>query len=261
MVPAQTIDEIISQLQAIVDDAIANNSRAGYFAALYLKVTTRVKEGIAAGEFQNGPRMEQLDVIFANRYIAAHGQWKNKQKASASWELAFNALDKPQILVLQHLMTGMNAHINLDLGVAVVELVNKLGQPLQDIHNDFNSINTILSALTYQVVSELNQISPLLSLAGLHSTNDSLFIQFEMGNARDGAWCFAEELSSKKGDEYTAYINQRDADMSKLGNSIIDTKGMLRFTVFIIHLFEMKNPARITRILNEYKKTYLKVSS
>jgi phage tail tube protein FII len=258
--PAQTIDEVISQLQAIVTNAIATNSRGGYFAALYLKVTTRVKEGIQAGEFEDGARMEMFDVTFANRYIAAHRQWLSKQQPTAAWKLAFEMLEKPQILVLQHLMLGMNAHINLDLGIAVVELSKSQNKPLQEIHSDFNSINTILSALTYQVISELNQISPLLSLAGLHSQNDSLFIQFAMGNARDGAWCFAEDLVTKEGESYAACISQRDADMAKLGNGIVDTKGLLKITMFIIYLFEMKSPAKITGILNSYQKAYLKVN-
>ncbi|MGF7077483.1 hypothetical protein ABIC84_005453 [Mucilaginibacter sp. 3215] len=36
---AQTIDQIIEQLEAIIADAIKTDSRAGYFAALYHKVT------------------------------------------------------------------------------------------------------------------------------------------------------------------------------------------------------------------------------
>lgn len=257
---AKTIDEVITQLQNIVDDAIATNSRAGYFAALYLKVTTRVKQGIQAGEFQDGNRMEMFDVVFANRYLTAYNQWINKQPPSAAWRQAFEQLSHSSGLVLQHLLLGMNAHINLDLGVAVVEVARASGQSVQNLHQDFNSINTILSALTYQVISELNQISPLLSLAGLHSNNDSLFIQFAMDNARDGAWCFAEDLDTKQGDQYTACINARDNDVYKLGKGIVDTRGLLRFTTFIIHLFEKKNPARITRILDTYKKTYIKVN-
>jgi hypothetical protein len=88
--PAQTIGEVITQLEKIIADAIASGSRAGYFAALYYKVTCRVNQGIATGEFQNGPRMEQLDVTFANRYLAAYEQWAAKQSAavSLSWKVA-----------------------------------------------------------------------------------------------------------------------------------------------------------------------------
>lgn len=57
------IDEVISALDQIVAESEQNNDPAGYFAALYRKVTIKVKEGIASGYFDDGPRMEQLDVV------------------------------------------------------------------------------------------------------------------------------------------------------------------------------------------------------
>jgi len=257
---ATTIDQIITQLETIIADAIQTGSRAGYFAALYHKVTCKVKEGILAGEFEDGKRMEQLDVTFASRYITAYHQWQQKQQPSASWALAFSIFNKPRKMVLQHLLIGMNAHINLDLGIAVVETARAFNQPLAQVHNDFNAINTILSALTYQVINELNQVSPLMSLAGLHAQNNSILIQFALSNARDGAWCFAEDLYTRTGQDYLNLITSRDADINKLGLGIVAPGGLLSFTVWIIHLFEWKNPSKITGVLNEYKKTYLKVN-
>ncbi|WP_426670671.1 DUF5995 family protein [Mucilaginibacter sp. McL0603] len=261
MVPAQNIDEVIAQLETIIANSVASNNRAGYFAALYHKVTCRVKQGIQTKEFENGARMEQFDVVFANRYITAYDQWINKEhtQMSQSWQVAFEMAGKSSVLVLQHLLIGMNAHINLDLGVAVIVVAKEQNLPLADMKNDFNTINTILASLTYQVVSELDRISPLLSLAGMHSKNDSLFIQFAMDNARDGAWCFAEELYPKENDDFNKLIAGRDKDIWMLGKAIVDTKGLLAITVWIIHLFEYKIPAKITKILNEYKKTYLTV--
>ncbi|HEY9194803.1 MAG TPA: DUF5995 family protein [Mucilaginibacter sp.] len=259
MTKATTIDQVINQLETIITDAITTGSRAGYFAALYHKVTCKVKEGITAGEFENGARMEQLDVIFASRYIDAYYAWQQNQPLSASWQLAFSIFNKPSKMVLQHLLIGMNAHINLDLGVAVVEVARAVNQPLAQVHKDFNAINTILSALTYEVISELNQVSPLLSLAGLHAQNNSILIQFALGNARDGAWCFAEDLYTRTNQDYLNLIASRDADIDKLGKGIVNPVGLLRFTVWIIHLFEWHNPSKITRVLNEYKKAYLKV--
>ncbi|SFW35540.1 DUF5995 family protein [Chitinophaga sancti] len=254
--PAQTIDEVILRLEQIISDSITTDNRAGYFAALYHKVTCRVKQGIASGEFQDGPRMEKLDVVFANRYITAYDEWtaKNKPAVSLSWQIAFTQLQKRSVLVLQHLLLGMNAHINLDLGIAVVDIAREYNIPLQQIHQDFNSINTILAALSYEVINELNRISPLLSLLGKHSGNNSLLIQFALSNARDGAWCFAEDLFNNGNT-----IASRDQDINKLGGSIVTTKGFIRLTVFIIHLFELKNPSRITTILRDYQKTYIKV--
>lgn len=42
--PATSIDEVIAQLSAIVEWSKQNNSRMGYFAALYRKVTIQVKK-------------------------------------------------------------------------------------------------------------------------------------------------------------------------------------------------------------------------
>lgn len=260
--PAKNINEVISQLEAIIADAIKNNSRLGYFAALYHKVTCKVKEGIDGGEFEDGQRMELFDVTFANRYLDAYQKWQLKQPVTASWQVAFQMAEKSSVLVLQHLLMGMNAHINLDLGIAVVELAKKQNCPLQQMHKDFNSINTILAALTYEVINELDQVSPLLSLAGLHSKNDSLFIQFALGNARDGAWCFAEELYDQQTEAgYQGSIQKRDTGMAQLGSAIVDTKGLLKFTVWLIHLFERKTPSKITSVLGTYKKTYFKVDA
>lgn len=89
--PATTIDDILTQLESIIAESIRTNNRMGYFAALYYKVTASVKEGIAKGQFENGPRMEQFDVLFAGRYLDALNAWKNNQPVTASWQEAFDA--------------------------------------------------------------------------------------------------------------------------------------------------------------------------
>lgn len=57
-------------------DAIQSQSRLGYFAALYNRVTMAVRDGIHAGAFDDTERMARLDVVFANRSIAAYEQFR-----------------------------------------------------------------------------------------------------------------------------------------------------------------------------------------
>jgi hypothetical protein len=259
MNPATNIDEVIASLETIVSECITNRSRLGYFAALYLKVTQAVKQQIAAGQFADGAQMEKLDVVFANRYLAAYNQWKNKQQPSGSWAVAFEQAEHGSVLILQHLLLGMNAHINLDLGIAAVVVCG--GKPIETLKQDFDAINLIISALTNQVLSELGQVSPMLSLLGLHASNSNLtLIQFSIDNARDGAWCFAEDLSQKKTSEREQFIAQRDATIKKLGDSLVQTKGMASFTIWFIRLFEWKNIGKIIKALNEYKKAKIVVN-
>jgi hypothetical protein len=72
----QTIDEVLMELDKIILRARNERDRLGFFATLYRNVTRNVKQGIAAGLFEDGPRMEKLDVTFANRYLAALGTFR-----------------------------------------------------------------------------------------------------------------------------------------------------------------------------------------
>lgn len=255
---ATTIDDVLTQLEDIIAGSIRTNDRMGYFAALYYKVTASVKDGIAKGQFQNGALMERLDVTFANRYLGALAAWKNRQPLSDSWRIAFETTKKSSALVLQQLLLGMSAHINLDLGIAAAEI--SAGQ-MDSVQADFNSINTVISALTYQVVNDIDRMSPLLSLLGLHYNNQtSILIQFSIDNARDGAWCFAEDLVKKQGADYENFIAQRDQTITRLAGGLINMTGFMRFTVWLIHLFEWKNPARIIKALHEDGKAKIVVS-
>src|SRR5271168_92105 len=108
----QTINDVISSLDEIVQQSYDEASRLGYFAALYRRVTRAVRDGIATDSFQNGPLMEQLDVVFASRYLDALETFQTGGAASRSWMVAFHGCDDPGLLILQQLLSSMNAHIN-----------------------------------------------------------------------------------------------------------------------------------------------------
>ena len=246
-------------MEQLIDACADSKDRVGYFASLYYKVTVRVRDAIQNGEFENNARMEQFDVAFANRYLTAVQQWRNKEQPTGPWRVAFDASKRSSRLVLQHLLLGMNAHINLDLGIAAVHASGH--NPIVDIRKDFNSINDILGSMTFEVLQEINRISPLLSLFGLHASNDSILIQFSITNARDGAWSFAEDLSSKKGAEADSCIQARSNTIQTLATSLVQPKGVLiRITLWVIHVFEWKNPRRIIEVLHTYKKKFISVN-
>jgi len=101
-----------------------------------------------------------------------------------------------------------------------------------------------------------------LSLLGLHATDEtSVLVQFSIGNARDGAWCFAEELSEKNDADALACIAERDKTVAQLAADLVNVKGFLRFTRWVIHVFEWGNPSRIIKALHEYRKKNLAYSA
>lgn len=217
--PATTIDDVITQLTAIVEWSKQNNSRMGYFAALYRKVTIQVKKGIQENYFDDGPRMERLDVIFANRYIRACYLYHTGQTPTKSWVRAFEASTHWWPIVLQHLLLGMNAHINLDLGIAAAETVPP--EELQSLKGDFEKINEVLANLVGGVQDELAQIWPVLRLLNRFLGNvETAIINFSMGKARDAAWSFAEKLSPLSKQQRQREIAEKDGMMALFSNVI-----------------------------------------
>jgi len=99
----QSIEEVLQSLKSIVESYKSANDSRCYFAELYRQMTQRVSEGIKNGAFENGARMEKLDVLFASRYFEAIEAW-DSQTCSQSWKVAFSETEKNQISVLQHLL-------------------------------------------------------------------------------------------------------------------------------------------------------------
>ncbi|WP_028892408.1 DUF5995 family protein [Tenacibaculum sp. 47A_GOM-205m] len=232
MKPLHTIDDVINILQDIINESIENESTLGYFAALYQKVTIKVKEGIQNNYFDDNQRMEKLDIIFAKRYIDAYYNYKNNIPITSSWEKAFSITNKYKYIVLQHLLVGMNAHINLDLGIAAAE-VSK-GQDIQNLHGDFNKINEILSSLVNEVQNDLSEIFPFLKKILTWTKNvDDFFVDFSMELARNGAWNFAVELANTPISGFEKTIQKRDIKITEKADLVI-SPGFIPQIIFMI---------------------------
>jgi len=232
---ATTIDEVIEQLDGLIAGARRESSRSGYFPALYRKVTVSVKEGIAAGRFEDGERMERLDVIFANRYLAAVAALQRGEPPSRCWQLSFEASRRWWPIVLQHLLLGMNAHINLDLGVAAARTAP--GAQLAGLENDFKAINVVLADLTDGVKQELSTVWPRLRrLDRLAGSADDRIINFSISEARDRAWSLAQRLAPLAPDEQVAEIAATDRKVALLGKLIWKPGPVARMTTGFIRL-------------------------
>lgn len=245
----RTIDDVITTLEEYIQQNETDNNALGYFPALYLKVTRQVKKGIAEGFFDDGPRMEKLDVLFASRYIHAYDDYQQKLAVTQSWERAFVLAADFWPIVLQHLLMGMNAHINLDLGIAAAEVMQ--GQPIDDLHDDFKRINKILSELVGEVQEELCKIWPTLHWI-LQKTRriDDLLVDFSMEVARDGAWRFAKSLADTPTASWPTTIAARDTRIAELALRVSSPGWLIQLALMIIRLGERGTVAAKIKVLN-----------
>lgn len=228
---AKTITEVIEILDTIVEECKNSNNPLGYFAVLYRKVTINVKDGILNHRFEDNARMEKLDVIFANRYFKAYFDYKEKKSISKCWEIAFKAVSKKH-LVLQYLLTGINAHINLDLSIATIDTIED--NVLESIQNDFNHINKLLSDMTDEVKQNMGVVSPMFGLLmPLAKQWDDKLIQFSIQTARDGAWLFAKELKAAP-EKRATLIKERDTLIETLGFKLLNPVRTLQWVLNLI---------------------------
>lgn len=245
---ANTIEEVIAHLDQIIQDSITEENPLGYFAALYQNVTIQVKESLGTHYFENDERMEKLDVIFANRYLEAYARYKEDKATTKSWAKAFNASKENKIIVLQHLLLGMNAHINLDLGIAAAEVSEP--DTILDLKSDFNKINELLASLVNEVENDLAEIWPtLLKILKFFKKVDDFLVNFSMQIARDEAWKFATKIVGASPSDKILFINDKDEKVAAFSKNITKHGFFIRMIFWIIRLGERGSIADKIKLL------------
>jgi hypothetical protein len=164
--------------------------------------------------------MEQLDVTFAGRYLDALTTYQAGGNPTRSWSLAFHGCDDPSRLILQQLLSGMNAHINLDLGIAAAQTAP--GSQLPQLKPDFDEINDLLAEQVEAVEAELAAVSPLIGdLEKIGLRTETSTINFSLTGARDKAWFTAQRLAAEPAILHNITIDGLDLAVSIAGNAIL----------------------------------------
>jgi hypothetical protein len=246
---ANGVNDVLRILDGIIADCKAKSDPLGYFPALYRQVTLKVQQGIAQGFFDDGPRMDSFDSLFANRYFAAYDAFRAGGQPTKSWQVAFQGTQSGQLIILQDLLVGINAHINLDLGVVTGETFQ--GAALEGFHGDFNKINDILGTLLPLVEETVGEFSPLLGLLAKIGGKDAIeVLDFSMDAARDDAWFHAILLSLQPPVTWPLTVQALDSKVAFLGKLVAQPTGLVERAVELIRETESKNVPAIIDALS-----------
>ncbi len=242
------IADLVAEMRAIVDQAAEDDDVSGYFAAMYLGVTTRVEQGLSTGLFTTPDRLSALTIAFARRYLDALELHRRGAQPTRSWDLAFAATQTWRPTVLQHLLLGMNAHINLDLGVACAAVAP--GTSIVELESDFLQINHVLAGLVQSVQDRLNQVSPLYRFVDdISGDADRAVVNFSIARARDEAWRFANELAPLQNTARQERIVDQDIAVARLGQRVLRPGPVTSAGLLAVRLTERRRPSRIIEIL------------
>jgi hypothetical protein len=224
-VPARSIDDVLSIMTAI-DTQLPDTDGLKWFNRLYLQVTRSVRQAVSAATFHDARFMSALDVVFANLYFTAIAAGEaDPSRAPVAWRPLLRARATPRIARLQFALAGMNAHINRDLPLGIVQVFETLGgNPLSDRlrRQDFDGINELLERVESEVKTDfsIGLIGVVDDLAG---RADDVAAMFKVRAAREAAWTNAEVLWTLR---HTPHL--REAFFERLdGLTSLAGKGLL----------------------------------
>lgn len=193
--PLSSIDTVIAVMQEL-DTMLPTSDGVKWFNLLYLRVTQAVYE--KPDSYWNNPGwLKKLDVIFASLYFKALAySYTDITQVPRAWMALFEARNRPDIERVQFALAGMNAHINHDLPLALVQTCKNMTiTPSRDIpeYCDFTKVNSILSAVQPEILKDLATgiMGEAIEDAG---TVGRLLSIWCVETARDTAWTNAELL-------------------------------------------------------------------
>ena len=219
----KTIEEVLKKLDDIIIWSKENKSTIGYFACTYRIMTAQVLKGIQQKKFEDNPRMILLDIAFATRYLDAWENYSKGKKCTNSWYLAFEATKNKELLILQHIFLGMNAHINLDLGISAASIMPY--RKINPLKKDFENINTVISSINQKVQDSLNKICyPVNLIDKLSNGKDNVILDFAISKARETSWATAVISSNTPNFMKESVTNIVDYAAAKVASQILNPK-------------------------------------
>src|SRR5271169_3476940 len=217
------IADVITTME-LMGDVLPNTDGLKWFNLLYLNVTKEVDTHPPEGGWEDPPWLTRLDVVFAQLYFSAVKNWlQNSANVSSSWQALFEARFTDCIDRIQFALAGMNAHINHDLALALLQADSELNivpSKASPERDDFEHVNELLEAvlplalqfLAAGIVGELAQdtgkIGRFLAIWNVRA-------------ARDLAWDFADNLRPLSGIARNVALATQDKITGALGRSLL----------------------------------------
>lgn len=193
---------VIARMQALIDAWEAAGDRRAIFLTCYAMMTRNMLAAIERGEFADAAWVSALLHRFAYYYFTAVDAFDSgASTCPGAWCVAFEAAPRPQTHVIQNLMLGVNAHINYDLVLALVDRLESewgalSGEQRQARYHDHCHVNAIIAATINSVQDEvIERYSPGMDIVDkLFGPVDEWIIARLITDWREEVWHHAGEL-------------------------------------------------------------------
>ena len=218
-----SIADVVAVMQKI-DGVLPSNDGLKWFNRLYLMVTQKIDSGPPPGGWEDSTWLTRLDVVFAGFYFAAvAGALQQNANTASSWDALFEARNRSGVDRIQFALAGMNAHINHDLALALLQtdgemqLTPALESPQ---HDDYERVNGLLeavlpSALTFLATGIVGELAQDTGKVG------RILAIWNVRAARDLAWDFSDHLRSLGSVTRDLALDAQDKLTGVIGRSLL----------------------------------------
>ena len=119
------LQDVMGRFNGRTDNPVASFNR------LYTTITATVDQHLTESRFQDPEFMITLDLRFAERYFSAVRQWNDRTAwAPRCWSALFNRWNDDDMAPILGAIAGVTAHIQFDLGAALVQAFKEQGDPV-----------------------------------------------------------------------------------------------------------------------------------
>ncbi len=186
--PVTSVAGAIARMEAI-GTALPAADGFACFNRMYLDVTSQVYSELGQGFYADPAFMAELDVKFANLYFGAAGVAGDPEAVPLAWRPLAERRDMPGIEPIQFALAGMNAHINHDLPLALVDTCTALATAPEagQHYADYQKVDQLLDAAE-QSIRQSFETAVELGLDRHLSAVATLTSNWTINSARDLAW-------------------------------------------------------------------------
>lgn len=114
---------VLVTMQSHIDRWEQTRDQRVIFLTCYAMMTQNMLTALARGEFADRVWVSALLHRFAEYYFEALDAYDRRADVPMVWRQAFETCTRPRVHVIQHLLLGVNAHINYDLVWVLVEML------------------------------------------------------------------------------------------------------------------------------------------
>ncbi len=154
------MSSLLAQMTAQIAQWDQTGDRRAIFLACYQRMTEHMVAAVDRGAFHDAVWVRRLIDDFGAYYFAALAAWEDQRQGPLVWQYAFAYAEQSAALAVQHLLLGVNAHINYDLALVLDDLLRpewgRLAEAQQNQRRaDYDAVNQIIGLTIDRVQDEV----------------------------------------------------------------------------------------------------------